>query len=159
MRERELLAVALPRLRAMPGVHVLADPHEDRIGVVSFVVEGVHHNLVTRLLHDHFGVHARGGCSCAGTYGHYLLHIDPTRSKAIFDRADAGDVTERPGWVRLSLHPTMPDAELAYVLDSIEETVREQPRWAKAYTFSPTSGEFTHARGDRLPDVRAWFTV
>jgi selenocysteine lyase/cysteine desulfurase len=158
-RERELLAAALPRLRTIPGVEILADPHDERIGVVAFVVKGWHHNLVVRLLNDRFGVMARGGCSCAGTYGHYLLHLDPTRSKAIFSKVDTGDVSERPGWVRLSIHPTMTDAELDYVLGAIEETVQHLPRWAEDYTFSAASGEYTHRSGDRLPDVRAWFDV
>ena len=158
-REAELLATALPALRAIPGVHLLADAHDDRLGIVSFYVEDVHYNLVVRLLNDRFGVQVRGGCSCAGTYGHYLLHVDPTRSKAITDRISAGDLSDKPGWVRLSLHPTMTDAELDYVLDAVRETVRHADRWARDYAYDAHANEYVHRRGDATPDVRAWFTL
>ena len=82
-REAEMLAVALPALRAIPTLHLLANQVDDRLGILSFYVEGVHYNLVTTLLNDCFGIQVRGGCSCAGTYGHYLLHVDPTRSRAL----------------------------------------------------------------------------
>ena len=158
-REHALLSVALPALRAMPGVHLLADAHDDRLGIVSFYVEDLHYNLAVRLLNDRFGVQVRGGCSCAGTYGHYLLHVDPTRSRAITDAVEAGDLSSKPGWVRLSLHPTMTDAELAYVLDAIGETVTHAAAWAADYAYDAHTNEYVPRRADGLPDVRAWFDV
>ena len=82
-RERELLRQAFDGLRSVPGLVILADSHEERIGCISFYIEDVHYNLIVKLMNDRFGVQVRGGCSCAGTYGHYLLHVDPTRSKSI----------------------------------------------------------------------------
>ncbi|MDX1429358.1 MAG: aminotransferase class V-fold PLP-dependent enzyme, partial [Rhodothermales bacterium] len=88
-REHELLPRAFEGLRKVPGLVILADDNEEeRIGVVSFYIEDVHYNLVVQLLNDRFGIQVRGGCSCAGTYGHYLLHVDWHRSHRITDKID-----------------------------------------------------------------------
>jgi selenocysteine lyase/cysteine desulfurase len=79
---------------------------------------------VVKLLNDRFGIQARGGCSCAGTYGHYLLSIDRTRSAAIRDELLAGELWSKPGWVRLSVHPTMTDAEVDFIADAVVGTAR-----------------------------------
>ena len=102
----------------------------------------------------------RGGCSCAGTYGHYLLHVDPTRSKRITDLIDHGDLSEKPGWVRLSLHPTMTDDELAYILDAIEEVVRHADTLGKSYNYCPRTNTFHHKDESASPHVRYedWFS-
>lgn len=158
-RERELLDYALPALRAIPKIHLLANQMEDRLGIISFYVEDVHYNLITKLLNDRFGVQVRGGCSCAGTYGHYLLHVDPTRSRHIAERIDRGDLSEKPGWVRLSLHPTMTDAELRYIVDALGQVIADAPQMQADYIYSPHSNEFHHR--DELPNdglsVDHWF--
>jgi selenocysteine lyase/cysteine desulfurase len=158
-REAQMLSVVLPGLRAIPTLHLLANQVNDRLGILSFYVEGVHYNLVTTLLNDCFGVQARGGCSCAGTYGHYLLHVDPTRSKRIADLIDHGDLSEKPGWVRLSLHPTMTDDELAYILDAVSEVVCHADTLGKDYTYCPRTNTFHHkdeATVARVP-YQDWF--
>jgi len=112
-----------------------------------------------RLLNDRYGVQVRGGCSCAGTYGHYLLHVDPSRSAAITDAIEAGDLTDKPGWVRLSLHPTMTDAELAYTLDAIEACIVHADAWRADYRYDPHTNEYVFDGPDPLPDVAGWFSV
>lgn len=159
-RERAIVTYAMDRLLAMPGVHVLAPEIRHRLPIFSFYIEGLHYNLVVRLLNDRFGVQARGGCSCAGTYGHYLLHVDPTRSKAITDRIDAGDLSEKPGWVRISFHPTTPSSEVRAVLDAVEAIATQGAAWAADYEYSPRSNEYVHrAAADGLrARVDEWFT-
>jgi selenocysteine lyase/cysteine desulfurase len=90
-----------------------------------------------KLLNDKFGIQTRGGCSCAGTYGHYLLNIDPGRSKHITDMIDQGDYSEKPGWMRLSLHPTMTDQEVKYIGQSIVELAENHQEWREEYNFDP----------------------
>ncbi|MBX3173167.1 MAG: aminotransferase class V-fold PLP-dependent enzyme [Gemmatimonadaceae bacterium] len=143
-REREIVDYAMDRLTAMPGVHVLAPSVRHRLAIFSFYIEELHYNLVVRLLNDRFGVQARGGCSCAGTYGHYLLHVDPTRSKAITDRIDQGDLSEKPGWVRISFHPTTLMDDVRYTLDAVEQIARNGAAWAADYEYSPRTNEFVH---------------
>ncbi len=159
-REHALTEIILRELRAIPGVHVLADHLEDRLGIFSFYVEGMHYNLLVTLLNDRFGVQVRGGCSCAGTYGHYLLHVDPNRSKAITDRIDSGDLSEKPGWVRLSIHPTMTNDEAYFVTHAVRECVLNAERWARDYVYSAHTNEYrpVNARDDENKIAR-WFDL
>ena len=145
----------------MPGLHLLAAHHEDRLGILSFFLEGLHYNLVVRLLNDRFGIQARGGCSCAGTYGHYLLHVDPKRSRTITGKIDHGDLSEKPGWIRLSIHPTTTDAEARLLVAAVDAIARHGRAWAADYTYSSTSNEYTHASGPSLerPAVARWFDL
>src|SRR5690606_27055647 len=119
-REKELVVAALDGLKQIPGLHILAQNAYDRLGAISFYVENIHYNLIVKLLNDRYGVQVRGGCSCAGTYGHYLLHVDPTRSKQITDKIDLGDLSDKPGWVRMSIHPTMTDEELEIIINAVK---------------------------------------
>lgn len=158
-REHELGPRLLDGLRRVPRLHVLAGHIADRLPIFSFYIEHLHYNLVVRLLNDRFGVQVRGGCSCAGTYGHYLLHVDPNRSRAITEKIDQGDLSEKPGWVRLSVHPTTTDAEVEYVLDAVDAIARHGERWAGDYGYCPRTNEFRHRERPDLDgvDVERWF--
>lgn len=103
----------------------------------------------------------RGGCSCAGTYGHYLLHVDPTRSRRITDKINQGDLSEKPGWVRLSVHPTMTNHELNYIIDSVEEIIENADEWEKDYNYSSKTNEFynMHEDGKQLHLIERWFDL
>ena len=160
-RERELVPRALAGLRAVPGVHLLANELEERLAILSFYVEDLHYNLMVQLLNDRFGIQSRGGCSCAGTYGHYLLHVDPTRSRRITDKIDQGDLSDKPGWVRLSFHPTTPDEELDYCMHAVGEIVKNKDRWSRDYVYCSHSNEFRHIT-DTQPmaaTVKDWFEL
>ena len=129
-RETEMLKILFDRLSAISGIHILAANNRDRLAIISFLVEGAHHDRVVQLLNDRFGIQARGGCSCAGPYGHLLLNIDKPRSYKIWRRLRAGDIYSKPGWVRLSFHPTMTDAEIDYIMDAVERTVTHYKEWS-----------------------------
>lgn len=158
-REHELLQQAFPRMRAIPGMRILADHLEHRLGVISFYIENVHYNLIVKLLNDRFGIQVRGGCSCAGTYGHYLLHVDREHSKSITDQINEGYLANKPGWVRLSLHPTMTDAELDTILSALEELATHVHEWAADYDYDPHTNEYTCKRGSDGVDVSDWFEM
>jgi selenocysteine lyase/cysteine desulfurase len=143
-REHALLQGIWERLAAVPGLHILADQHRDRLGILSFYVDGLHYNLAVRLLNDRFGIQVRGGCSCAGTYGHYLLHVTPEQSRSITDQINRGDKAEKPGWVRLSLHPTTTDAEADRLVDAIVRLGLHHSEWARDYDYNHATNEFTH---------------
>jgi selenocysteine lyase/cysteine desulfurase len=74
-REEEMVNIIFDELRKIRGVHILADNVRHRLGVISFYMTGIHYNLIVKILSDRFGIQVRGGCACAGTYGHYLLHV------------------------------------------------------------------------------------
>ena len=93
-RESSFIARAIGRWSRHPSIEILGNPALDRLSIVSFVVRHrdadetrryLHHNYVVALLNDLFGIQSRGGCSCAGPYGHRLLGIDIERSHA-FER-------------------------------------------------------------------------
>jgi selenocysteine lyase/cysteine desulfurase len=160
-REKELLNIVWEKLENIPKLHLLANEHRERLGVLSFYVEDVHYNLMVKLLNDRYGIQVRGGCSCAGTYGHYLLHIDPTRSHKITDKINRGDLSEKPGWVRVSLHPTMTDDEVYYILNAIEEIIKNADAWSKDYNYDPTTNEFIHKSFNDETEklLNDWFTI
>jgi selenocysteine lyase/cysteine desulfurase len=143
-REKELIELTYNGLRNIKGLHCLAQNITERLGVFSFYVEGIHHNLITKLLNDRFGIQVRGGCSCAGTYGHFLLNVNFRLSREITDRIDTGDLSLKPGWIRLSLHPTMTNEELFYILDAVRQTVENAESWKKEYIYDNHTNEFHH---------------
>jgi selenocysteine lyase/cysteine desulfurase len=143
-REHELLDIVWPALSAVPGLHLLAADRPDRLGVLSFYIEDLHYNLAVRLLNDRYGIQVRGGCSCAGTYGHYLLQVSHERSKTITDKISAGILCDKPGWVRLSLHPTMTDAEARFIVDAIRELALRHREWGADYRYCERRNEFFH---------------
>jgi len=143
-REEELKNKTFSELKKIKGIHILADTITDRLGVFSFYADNIHHNLFTKLLNDRYGIQVRGGCSCAGTYGHFLLKVDFRLSKEISERIEAGDLSLKPGWIRLSLHPTMTDGELDYILNAIREIVSNASEWEKDYVYDIHTNEFHH---------------
>jgi selenocysteine lyase/cysteine desulfurase len=143
-REKEMIEVIFEKLGKIEGLHILSDNEKDRLGVFSFYVEGVHHNLIVKLLNDRYGIQVRGGCSCAGTYGHFLLHVNHEISRQITCKIDSGDLSDKPGWVRLSIHPTMTDSEIEIILQAIKEVIENAKDWGKDYEYCKHSGEFFH---------------
>ncbi|OWY26177.1 aminotransferase class V-fold PLP-dependent enzyme [Sphingobacteriales bacterium UPWRP_1] len=158
-REKELLQILFFGLKRIPGVHILAENIEDRLGVVSFYIDGLHYNLGVTLLNDRFGIQVRGGCSCAGTYGHFLLNIPQNTSHDITSEIDAGDLSRKPGWMRASVHPVMTNAEVRLLVDAIAELAANHRTWAEDYVYNPHTNEFCH---QTHPDataqrVKTWF--
>lgn len=158
-REHAQVKRLMRGLARIPHAHVLAAHIEQRLGIASFYFDHLHYNLVVRLLSDRFGVQARGGCSCAGTYGHYLLHVGREQSHDITSRIDRGDLSVKPGWVRVSIHPTTPDAEIDALVDAVEAIGHEGKRWGEEYEYSSCSNEFRHRRMTADDTVRRWFDL
>jgi selenocysteine lyase/cysteine desulfurase len=144
-REREITSLVFRELEAIPGIHILAPENRTRLAIVSFYVEGIHYNLFVRLLNDRFGIQVRGGCSCAGTYGHYLLNINKKISKSITDSISKGDLSHKPGWVRLSFHPMMTDEEIRFVTGAVQEVVKNIGSWKEDYRYDKHTNQFFHA--------------
>lgn len=145
-REKEILKILFPALKKIPNLHILAGEHEHRLGVISFNIEGLHYNLVSKLLNDRFGIQTRGGCACAGTYGHYLFAISEKVSRKITHRLDRGDYSTKPGFVRLSLHPIMTNSEIKFIVHAIAEIAKNFPVWSKDYVYQKSSNEFVHRK-------------
>lgn len=160
-REKELTEIAFRELEKINGLHILAGQQRERIGVFSFYSPGIHHNLIVKLLNDRYGIQVRGGCSCAGTYGHYLLQVNIIESKKITTRIDQGDQSLKPGWVRLSIHPTMTNDELFFITNAIKEVIENVEKWQEDYVYDASNNEFYHKKHPRKSpeSFQPWFEL
>ncbi len=141
-REHQLINKAMDGLMEIEGIRILARKHRNRIGAISFYHRAIHFNLFVKLLSDRFGIQVRGGCACAGTYGHFLLDLDYEKSAHIADKIKQGDLSEKPGWIRWSLHPTMTDAEVDFILDACRQIVENYQEWEKDYQYNSHTNEY-----------------
>jgi len=160
-REEEINKVVFKTLENLPGVVILAPNHKKRLSIFSFYFEEYHFNLVVKLLNDRFGIQTRGGCSCAGTYGHFLLNVDQETSNKIKDEILHGCNTKKPGWVRLSLHPTVTNKELSFICNSLKELSIHIKDWAIDYEYDPIKNDFIHKTVAPIEKelVERWFEI
>lgn len=158
-REHIITRKVFERLTKLSNIHILADQHQNRLSVFSFYIDDLHYNLGVKILNDRFGVQVRGGCSCAGTYGHYLLHVDQYTSKQITDNISCGIYKDKPGWIRMSFHPVNSDEEIEYILNAVEELAKNHKEWAEEYTYNTKSNNFTHKNANTYEEevVSSWF--
>ena len=160
-REHEITELVFAELGNIENINILAAQHQDRLGVFSFYIQDLHFNLGVKLLNDKFGIQTRGGCSCAGTYGHYLLHVDQETSHNLICQIDSGDLIQNPGWIRMSIHPTTTNAEILYVCESIKALAVNHLEWAKDYQYNKYTNEFVHKNALPVEKemVRKWFSL
>ncbi|MET0492754.1 MAG: aminotransferase class V-fold PLP-dependent enzyme, partial [Actinoplanes sp.] len=162
-RERELWERLRDRWAGVDGIEVLGDLEAERLPIVSFRLRPggrryLHHNFVVALLNDLFGIQARGGCSCAGPYGHRLLGIDDARSQQYQDEVGRGWEGVKPGWARLNLNYFISDAEAEFLAEAVALIARDGHRLLPDYRFDPLDGLWRHVAGvrptTRLSDLR-----
>jgi selenocysteine lyase/cysteine desulfurase len=134
-----------------PRIEILGNRAAERLSIVSFVVrrEGryLHHNYVVALLNDLFGIQARGGCSCAGPYGHRLLGIDLAHSHAFEREIGRGSEGIKPGWVRVNFNYFISEAVFDFIVQAVQLLADEGWRLLQLYRFDPRSGLWRHKGG------------
>ncbi len=160
-REHEIVESIFSDLGSVSNIKILAGQHQDRLGVISFYIDDLHFNLGVKILNDKFGIQTRGGCSCAGTYGHFLLHVDQETSHKLIDEITLGDLIRKPGWIRMSIHPTTTTAEIEFVCNSIKALAENHAEWALDYKYNKDSNEFVHKNAKSSVDelVNSWFSL
>lgn len=139
-REGEILDLVWETFDQIPNLHILAEQHKKRLGVVSFYIDGLHFNLGVKMLNDKFGIQTRGGCSCAGTYGHYLLNVTPETSSNITTQINEGNCSNKPGWIRMSIHPTHTNEEVLFILEGIKQLAENHTDWSNDYDVDLANG-------------------
>ncbi len=162
-REDRLLERAVGAWSAEPALELLGNLEARRLSIVSFVVRSpsgryLHHNFVVAVLNDLFGIQSRGGCSCAGPYGHALLGIDLERSHEFEREISVGCEGIKPGWVRVSFNYFISDTVADYIVEAVRMVARDGWRLLGDYRFDPASGLWRHRDGlveppNRLADV------
>ncbi|MBP6995337.1 MAG: aminotransferase class V-fold PLP-dependent enzyme [Phycicoccus sp.] len=158
-QEHRLLARAVDAWRDEPGLEILGSLDRERLSIVSFVLRGpsgayLHHNFVVAVLNDLFGIQSRGGCSCAGPYGHRLLGIDLERSHEFEREITGGCEGIKPGWVRVNFNYFVSDTVADYVINAVRLVARDGWRLLGDYRFDPLTGRWRHREGVVEPPIR-----
>jgi selenocysteine lyase/cysteine desulfurase len=145
--EQDYLARALKEWRGRDDLYILGNLETKRLAVLSVIFRDLHHNLAATLLNDLFGIQVRAGCMCAGPYGHLLLDIDRAHSAAIRRRLDEGHIGEKPGWVRISLSPTVSEEEFQALLEGVDHVARKGRDYEAGYELKDATGEWARKAG------------
>ena len=156
-REQSFIKRAIDRWRRNPDLEILGNPDLDRLSIVSFVVRHdgryIHHNYVVALLNDLFGIQSRGGCSCAGPYGHRLLGIDLERSHEFEREINRGCEGIKPGWVRVNFNYFISETVFDFILDAVDLVASDGWRLLPEYDFDPKTGMWAHIAGAPEPPL------
>jgi selenocysteine lyase/cysteine desulfurase len=156
-RESAFVRRAITSWEQNPAINVLGSHEADRLSIVSFVIRHddkfLHHNFVVALLNDVFGIQSRGGCSCAGPYGHRLLGIDLDRSHEFQREINRGCEGIKPGWVRVNFNYFIDDATFDYIVDAVHLIASHGVSLLSEYDFEPDSGLWRHRLGTRAPSM------
>jgi selenocysteine lyase/cysteine desulfurase len=157
--ERDFLRRAIAAWGTHPAIQVLGNPDAERLSIVSFVVqrEGgrlLHHNAVVAILNDVFGIQSRGGCSCAGPYGHRLLGIDLERSHEFEREVLGGREGIKPGWVRVNFNYFISEETFRYIVQAVAWVADHGWKLLPFYRFDPQSGLWKHRDGPIEPPLR-----
>jgi selenocysteine lyase/cysteine desulfurase len=147
--EEEHKDIFLNRLNAIPNIEMVGEiPRGKRVPIVSFNIRHqdriLHPKFVTMLLNDLFGIQSRAGCSCAGPYGHILMHIEEEKSRRIRSLVKKGYQGLKPGWVRINLHYSLSREDVAYMLKAIDFVAAEGEHFIKEYAFNMKTGGWSY---------------
>ncbi|WP_242497203.1 aminotransferase class V-fold PLP-dependent enzyme [Nocardioides oleivorans] len=157
--EEQMLRRAVSAWQEEPTLQILGNLEAQRLSIVSFVIKApdgsyLHHNFVVALLNDLFGIQTRGGCSCAGPYGHRLLDIDLATSHQFEQQIAGGCEGIKPGWVRVNFNYFVDEDVFSYVVGAVRLVARDGWRLLGDYRFEPDTGLWRHRDGAVEPPLR-----
>lgn len=151
-REEAFVHRAIHEWEANPSIQILGSHKAERLSIVSFVIRHddqryLHHNAVVAILNDLFGIQSRGGCSCAGPYGHRLLGIDLDQSHEFEAEIGRGCEGIKPGWVRVNFNYFIDDATFEYIIAAVQFVADHGAKLLPLYRFEPDTGLWRHRDG------------
>jgi selenocysteine lyase/cysteine desulfurase len=157
--EDDFVHRAITAWSSEPNISILGNLDAERLSIVSFVIKRpgsryLHHNLVVAMLNDMFGIQARGGCSCAGPYGHRLLGIDIERSHEFEREISHGCEGIKPGWIRVNFNYFISEQVFAYIVEAVRLVAEYGWRVLPQYRFDAMSGRWHHRDGAVEPPLR-----
>jgi selenocysteine lyase/cysteine desulfurase len=145
--EHNYITRAIKRWSRNPNIVILGDLQAPRISILSFLImcqgKPLHFGFIDALINDMFGIQVRGGCSCAGPYGHELLNIDMDYSHAITDAVDEGHLILKPGWVRLNFNYFIGEETFEYILRAVELIAEHGWKLLDKYKYDQQRGLWT----------------
>jgi len=148
-RETEFTRRAIARWSANPAIEVLGPRDAPRLAIISFTIRYderryLHHDLVTALLNDLFGIQARGGCSCAGPYGARLLNIHGQLLHDHVRKIEEGCRGLKPGWTRVGFNYFISEHEFEFILRAVDWIADHGWKLVPCYEFDAVTGEWRH---------------
>ena len=157
--EEAFLRRAVKAWQQEPSIQILGNLEAERLSIISFVIRApsgryLHHNFVVALLNDLFGIQSRGGCSCAGPYGHRLLGIDLDQSREFDREITQGCEGIKPGWVRVNFNYFISEAVFSYIVETVRLVAKDGWRLMGDYRFEPSTGLWRHRKGPAEPPLR-----
>jgi hypothetical protein len=161
--EESFIRRAIDSWAENPNIEILGNPTAERLSIVSFVIKHgdrrLHNNFVVALLNDLFGIQSRGGCSCAGPYGHRLLGIDIETSREYEREIARGCEGIKPGWVRVNFNYFISESVFEFILRAVNLVADHGWRLVPQYRFDPMTALWSHAAGGAsvplsLKDIR-----
>ncbi len=157
-REENFIGRAIEFWSENPNIEILGNKEAQRLSIVSFVIKHgrgfLHHNYVVALLNDLFGIQARGGCSCAGPYGHRLLGIDLETSKEFQREIMRGSEGIKPGWVRVNFNYFISETVFQFIIRAVDFIARHGWKLLPHYAFEPKTGQWYHRAGRPEPPMK-----
>lgn len=149
--EENFIDRAISSWSTNPSIDILGNPEAERLSIVSFVVKRggqyLHHNYVVALLNDLFGIQSRGGCSCAGPYGHSLLGIDDEHSAEISHEVRLGCEGIKPGWIRVNFNYFISETVFNFIIDAVHVVATDGWKLLPWYRFDTHTAEWIHVDG------------
>ena len=157
--ENDLVRRAILGWAPHPNIQILGNLDADRLSIVSFVIKHpdgkyLHHNFVVAVLNDLFGIQSRGGCSCAGPYGHRLLGIDLDTSHEYEREISQGCEGIKPGWVRVNFNYFISDPVFEYIVKAVRLIADHGWSLLPQYRFDALTGRWHHRDGAVEPPLR-----
>jgi len=150
--EHDMVTRAIKRWSNNPAIHILGDLKAPRTSILSFLImwegKALHFGFIDALINDLFGIQVRGGCSCAGPYGHELLNIDMAHSRAIAHAVDAGHAILKPGWVRLNFNYFIGEETFDYVVRAVELIAEYGWKMLGKYKYHPSRNIWVCQEGE-----------
>ena len=157
-KEHDFISRAITAWSENPNIELMGSKTAERLSIVSFVIKhgdrSLHHNFVVALLNDLFGIQARGGCSCAGPYGHRLLHIDGDTSAAFQEAIGAGCEVVKPGWVRVNFNYFIDEIEFNYIVAAVDLIARKGWKLLEDYSYDTATAVWRHVEGTDVAPSR-----
>jgi selenocysteine lyase/cysteine desulfurase len=157
--ENDLVGRAIDSWEPHPNIQILGNLDAARLSIVSFVIKHpdgkyLHHNFVVAVLNDLFGIQSRGGCSCAGPYGHRLLGIDLDTSHEYEREISHGCEGIKPGWVRVNFNYFISEPVFEYIVKAVRLIADHGWALLPQYRFDALSGRWNHRDGAVEPPLR-----
>ena len=150
-REHDFIRRAISSWSTNPNIKIMGNPDAERLSIVSFVIryaqQTLHYNFVVALLNDLFGIQARGGCSCAGPYGHRLLGIDDVQTERIEAAVANGCEVIKPGWIRVNFNYFIEEEAFQFIVDAVHLVADQGWRLLPLYTYDAGTALWRHRDG------------